>query len=299
MPTITLGIDTRNANGRSLVVPTGITTPHQSLESMIAEGAAMHLVHEGGSGQAAAVLVPNGEEPITVRYGYVEKRGGLYPEELFVQRVNRYTRAADALVGSARRLANKAGDPESAIHAIVNETASRFVYGHPEAKFYDGHETIPHLSCGLTQGSCVDINTYLVAALRGAGFDAGYVAGYFFPAEKLGNANDMHCWVVTRHDGTTREWDIAHHLKMGTNDIRPGLNPKPGFRVALSHSMGLDFPAAGVRNLKVLAEAQWINPDGTTEWADVAIRSDCYDLRDRNTADHSVAPGDRHVHQHA
>ncbi|WP_346909390.1 transglutaminase-like domain-containing protein [uncultured Roseibium sp.] len=129
--------------------------------------------------------------------------------------------------------------------AIVNDVAEKFVYGHPEVRFNDGLEEIPYLSCGVTEGSCVDINTYLIACLRAAGFEAGYMTGYFFPEEKNGCCDDMHCWVVTRHNGVVLEWDIAHHLKMGTREICCGLNPKPGSRVAMAHSMGLDFPQPG------------------------------------------------------
>jgi hypothetical protein len=156
--------------------------------------------------------------------------------------------------------------------AIVNDVAAKFTYGHPATKFYDGHDEIPSLGCGVTEGSCVDINAYLIASLRAAGFEAGYMTGYFFPEEKQGRCNDMHCWVITRHDDSVLEWDIAHHLKLGTRQIGSGLNPKPGSRVALAHSMGLDFPSAGVSTLKLLAEPVWIGENGRIEKADVTIR---------------------------
>jgi hypothetical protein len=120
-------------------------------------------------------------------------------------------------------------------------------------------DEVPFLSCGLTEGSCIDINGYLIAALRAAGFEAGYVTGYFFPVEKRDRCDDMHCWVVSRHQGVVLEWDIAHHLKRGTIKIRPGLNPKPGLRFAVAHSMGLDFPELGVWEMKLLAEPVWVD----------------------------------------
>ena len=86
------------------------------------------------------------------------------------------------------------------------------------------------------------------------GVEAGYITGYFFPQERGGTCADGHCWVVTRHNGAVQEWDIAHHLKMGTRDIRPALNPKPGARVACFHSMGLAFPELGITELKALIE---------------------------------------------
>ena len=91
--------------------------------------------------------------------------------------------------------------------AVACATAERFTYGHPETRFNDGLNEVPALGCGLTEGSCVDINTYFIAALRAAGIEAGYVTGVFFPAEKGDHCDDGHCWVVTRIDGETREWE--------------------------------------------------------------------------------------------
>ena len=208
---------------------------------------------------------------MTLRYTYLN-RGSVYPEMLFQRRPNRFTRAADALMRDARRIADDAQDGHGAIAAIVNDVAGKFTYGHPETKFNDGADDIPFLACGLTEGSCVDINTYLIAALRSAGFEAGYVTGYFFPEERNGCCKDMHCWVVTRHAGVVLEWDIAHHLKLQETEICCGLNPKPGARVAVAHSMGLDFPTLGIREMKLLAEPVWGDEDGHVERADLTIK---------------------------
>ncbi|MFQ6548060.1 hypothetical protein AADZ90_008875 [Aestuariibius sp. 2305UL40-4] len=59
---------------------------------------------------------------------------------------------------------------------------------------------------------------------------------------------------MTRQDGEVLEWDIAHHLKMGTRDIAAGLNPKPGRRAPVAHSMGLTIPAAGLRDIKLISQ---------------------------------------------
>lgn len=64
----------------------------------------------------------------------------------------------------------------------------------------------------------------------------------------------MNCRVVTRVSGAVKGWDIAHHLKMGTRDIHPDLNPKPGVRAAVCHSMGLKFPKRGICGMKALIE---------------------------------------------
>ncbi|AXS42075.1 transglutaminase-like domain-containing protein [Breoghania sp. L-A4] len=245
--------------GARLLAPVGIPTPHQTPLRFSVEGGAWSLTGERHTGQMAALVTPSDPAlPMTLRYEYAAGGSG-YPEALFVPIGSRHTRPADALVTDALRIADAAADGHAAIATIVADVARKFIYGHPETRFYEGRDAIPHLACGLTEGSCVDINTYLIACLRAAGFDAGYVTGYFFPREKNGCCDDMHCWVMSRHNGVVLEWDIAHHLKMGAQDICCGLNPKPGSRVALAHSMGLDFPELGLRELKLLAEPVWID----------------------------------------
>lgn len=257
--------------GRRLLAPVGTATPHQTTVSFAVRGTPFALTGETTTGQMAALIAPTAGRPVTLTYGYRDI-GSCYPDPIFRYRESRYTRAADALVRDARRIAESGGGGHAVIAAIVNDVAERFVYGHPEIRFNDGMDEVPYGSCGLAEGSCVDINTYLIASLRSAGYEAGYVTGYFFPAEKKTWCDDMHCWVVTRHAGVVAEWDIAHHLKMGVRHIRPGLNPKPGRRVAVCYSMGLNFPALGIRELKLLAEPVWVDADGRADNAELDIR---------------------------
>lgn len=268
---VTVTVAPDENGGCQLLAPVGLPTPHQVPVRFAVEGAGFELTGEATTGQMVALVSPDPATPVTFSHTFADGGPG-YPDGLFRPRPNRYTKAADALVRDARRLADGARDGHAAIEAIVNDVAEKFVYGHPEVRFNDGLEEIPYLSCGITEGSCVDINTYLIACLRAAGFEAGYMTGYFFPAEKNGCCDDMHCWVVTRHNGVVLEWDIAHHLKMGTRQICCGLNPKPGSRVAMAHSMGLDFPQLGVTGTKLIAEPLWVNGDGTLARAALDIR---------------------------
>jgi hypothetical protein len=273
--TIILEVTVAGPGAGRLFAPIGLMTPHLRPEVFVLEGAGYYLAAEAGTGQWVAVL-----EGVTgpVRFCTSFAPGGeAYPEALFVHRPNRFTEAAEALIGAARATAQAAGGGQAGLRAIVNDVAAQFSYGHPEQRFYDGEDSIPAL-CGLTEGSCVDINTYLIASLRAAGYEAGYVTGYFFPEEKRGRCDDMHCWVVTRHDGVVQEWDIAHHLKLGLREIAPGLNPKPGVRVPVAHSMGLDIPALGLTGLKLLSQPMWLTPDGTAHWAEVEIALRGYDV---------------------
>ena len=243
---VTVEVANETDSARRLLAPVGMPTPYQTPEHFAVEGAPFSLTGEIQTGQMAALIEPGPGSTVTLRYSCLDT-GSVYPEMLFQYRPNRFTRAADALIRDARLIADQAADGHGAIAAIVNDVAGKFSYGHPEVKFNDGEDEVPLLACGMTEGSCVDINTYLIAALRAAGFEAGYVTGYFFPTEKRGCCDDMHCWVVTRHNGVVLEWDIAHHLKLGQSEICCGLNPKPGARIAVAHSMGLDFPELGIK----------------------------------------------------
>lgn len=255
--------------GQRLVVPTGLTTPEAvALGTEIMGAVAIEETREASTGQAVLVASA-GTVAMEVRHRF-RTGTGVYPDAMFAPRDTRFTRAAAALVEEARGIAPEA-DLDQRARAIANAVAAKFTYGHPETRYYEGLEDIPLLGCGLTPGSCVDINTYLVVSLRAEGIAAGYVTGYFFPAEKVDHCSDMHCWVVTRTEDGYAAWDIAHHLKMGTREIARGMNPKPGFRVALAHSMGLDFPDLGIQETKLIAEPMWIGA-GALEGADITIR---------------------------
>lgn len=246
-------------NDVTCLVPAGIETPQTRCVETRVNGEILKEVTSANGGPKA--LVASGVRgEISVTFQFAEQSGGTYPEAMFQPRASRYTRFADTLVAEVGEIAPDAPDLER-VQAIACATAERFTYDHPDARFNDGLDEVPALGCGLTEGSCVDINTYFIASLRAAGFEAGYITGFFFPAEKGDWCEDGHCWVVTRVGDVIQEWDIAHHLKLGTREIRPGLNPKPGFRAACCHSMGLEFPTIGVQDLKALIEPIPLCPD--------------------------------------
>lgn len=250
------------AAGAVLLAPLGIASAIGSCCGMTVSGGRIaETAGEIETGQMAAVIVPDAPAaPVTLTYRFATPDAApRYPEAAFQPRLNRYTRAADALVEASRTIAEAAGGGHGAIQALVDEARARFTYDHPRTRFNDGHDAVPFLGCGVTPGSCVDINTYLVASLRAAGFEAAYVYGYFFPAEKGGTTVDMHCWVATRLDGDVLDWDIAHHIKAGLDPVRPALNPRPGRRVVLGHSMGHRYDLRDGRlDLKLLSEPQWL-----------------------------------------
>ncbi|MEO0937862.1 MAG: transglutaminase family protein [Pseudomonadota bacterium] len=241
----------------TLIAPAGLSTPAATSLGVDVSGASC-VGHDMPCGQSVLEMQAKADQ-ITLRYAF-EVRAAEMPDEAFAPRDSRFTRAADALAAEAQQIVAAHG-----LTGFVDHVTQLFHYGHGAA-FYDGADEMPQL-CDMQTGSCVDINAYLIAGLRAAGVEAGYVTGYFIPEARRDHTTDMHCWVVTRQGGAVQHWDIAHHLKLGTRDVRPSLNPKPGVRVAMSHSMGWTLPALGLKDTKLLAEPIWQTEDGWEECA--------------------------------
>lgn len=271
----TLIIDVPDVSpGDLLLAPAGITTPYDSVTSARVEGARIiEVLTEPELGLSALLLQAEQRSVRLIHQVCTPPPTAGYPESVFTPRRNRYTEASRELTLASQEIAAAAGGGAEGIQALVTEAETRFTYAHPEIRFNDGTDAVPWLSCGLTPGSCIDINTYLVASLRAAGFEAGYVYGYFFPEQSGGQTSDMHCWVVTRCNGKIQEWDIAHHMKAGLGKTRPGLNPRPGHRVAIGHSLGHNYsPDQGMlADVKLLANPLALS--GSGNWGRCQLRA--------------------------
>ncbi|MDZ7710752.1 MAG: transglutaminase-like domain-containing protein [Roseovarius sp.] len=240
--------------GARVLAPAGMASPEDAVTAATVTGGRITAVLPEPELGLAALLIEAEGGPLTLSHDIAPAAPGQgYPEVIFTPRATRYTIPADDLAQASREAARAAGGGMDGIAALVAEAEARFAYAHPEHRFNDETDAVPYLACGTTPGSCVDINTYLVASLRAAGYEAGYVYGYFFPTETGGVTHDNHCWVVTRHEGRVQHWDIAHHMKAGLGPTRAGLNPRPGWRVALGHSMGHSY-GQDVARLKLLSE---------------------------------------------
>ncbi|SEL43976.1 Transglutaminase-like superfamily protein [Roseovarius azorensis] len=260
--------------GTWFLAPAGMSGPQDSLiNTKVVGGRIKAVALEAGLG-LAALWVEATDGTLTLTYEIIPASEGQgYPEAVYTPRITAHTVAADDLAQASHEIADAVGGGVAGIRALVAEAEARFTYDHPVVRFNDGTDAVPYLACGKTPGSCVDINTYLVASLRAAGYEAGYVYGYFFPAEKGGVTHDMHCWVVTRHAGEVLDWDIAHHMKAGLGPTQPGLNPRPGWRVALGHSMGHIYVLSEtMARLKLLAEPMRQRPDGTWQKLPITAR---------------------------
>ena len=149
-----------------------------------------------------------------------------------------------------------------------------FGYGHQDVRFNDGLDSVPAI-CGTTKGSCVDINTFLLAAARSLDIRGQYIAGYWFHPDKV-ETLDMHCWLVFEPDGALIFWDLAHHLKWGVDKLSPGLNPAGGRRVAMSCGRGLRFKTEnGEVEISHFSEPVWVVPGGTA--VEPKIRAKIYE----------------------
>jgi transglutaminase-like putative cysteine protease len=233
----------------AVLAPAGLSSPGSICTGCTVNGGQVQRLTEATSGQDLLWVTPDAAE-VTFRYTY-SGQPGTYPEAIFHPAPSRYTRAAPALIEEAQQIAGS-GDDLTRATRIARAVAERFDYGHPVQKFTDGFDHVPHLACGLTEGSCVDIHTYFLASLRAAGIEAGYVVGFFFP--EVGDCTSGHCWAVTRIDGQTQEWDISHFLQIGRREVGPALNPKGGFRVPVGHSSALAHSGIGFADLKLLVE---------------------------------------------
>jgi len=181
------------------------------------------------------------------------------PNSIWSVQDNQFTTPDDPLADLAQDLTCGAKSEAEKLRLMVEHAAGIFEYGHPEQRFYDGFEKVPAV-CGTTRGSCVDINTFLLAAARSLGIRGQYIAGYWFHPDKY-ETLDMHCWLAFRPDGKLIFWDLAHHLKWGVKKLQPGLNPAGGRRVAMSCGRGLKFETPhGDIEISHFSEPIWILP---------------------------------------
>lgn len=242
-----------------IFAPAGVSSPASDCTGCCAIGGTVQRFIEPTSGQDVPQVDPEAGT-VTLRHAFSGKPAR-YPDAIFRPAPSRYTLAAQALCDEAVQLAGH-GDPLERAIRLARGVAKKFPCGHPEVKHHDGLDDIPHLAFGLTEGSCIDIHTCLIAAFRAAGIEAGYLVGDFFP--DTGPCTGGHCWVVTRIDETTQEWDVSHFLQIGRRDIEPALNPKGCLRVPVGQSMDLSLPGTAAQGVKLLVEPMVVR-GGTAE----------------------------------
>ncbi|GMG85455.1 hypothetical protein LNKW23_46750 [Paralimibaculum aggregatum] len=268
--------------GAWAILPRPIAFWGQRFTGFAAAGVAeIREIGATNAGQRAYLLRPAGGAgaPLAIEYGFDMPANGaatLAPAEPWIWALpeSRHVIADAGLRAQAADCTAGAADGPAKLRAIIAEAARLFAYDHPEARFTDGHAAVPAL-CGTTRGSCVDINTFVLAAALSQGIEGQYFAGYWFGPGRS-TTPDMHCWLGFRAaggaDSPPEFWDVAHHLKWGVPALGPGLNPAGGRRVALSCGRGLAFDTPlGRAEISHFSEPLWVLPGGTLRTAPVRI----------------------------
>lgn len=257
----------------ALIVPLGIDTEFQRFQALEApKGWDATIVAEPRSGQRAAVVQPPTPTARAHLLHSFSSAGSTLPADAYLPEGTAVTTAAVELANEARSIAALAGGGLAGIAAVVADTSARFDYGEVPAteRWYYGQSAVPIVAC--TAGNCIDINTYLVAALRAAGYETTYLTCYFFDDNPKGIASGMHCWVRTRHDGVTQDWDIAHFKKAGRSDVSAIMNPIPGRRFALAFGRDHAYRWQGIDiRLSTPSQPMWVRADGTAIWGEPPI----------------------------
>lgn len=270
MDTVRVEMNDRAADHAAvaLIAPLGIDMEFQGFGGFVPPaGWDVEVVGERRTGLAAAVMVPPDADAVAiVSHRFSSNGRGLAPAA-FVPEGCSLTTAAAELAEVARSLATAEANGPDGIGRIVADTSERFSYAKvAEAdRWYHGRDAVPAVACA--SGNCIDINTYLVAALRAAGYDAAYLTCYFFPDEPGPAPAGMHCWVRTRCGALVQDWDIAHFKKAGRTDVHAVLDPIPGRRFALSYGRSHVYPWRGLEiAISTPSEPMWVLASGKTVW---------------------------------
>ncbi len=257
----------------ALIVPLGIDTEFQRFQACeVPKGWVVTIVAEPRTGQRAAVLQPPDPASRARIVQTFSSAGSALSDDAFLPEGTALATAAAELATEARSIAARAGGGLAGIAAIVADTNDRFAYGELPLteRWYHGQGAVPIVAC--TAGNCIDINTYLMASLRAANYQAAYLTCYFFDDNPDGIASGMHCWVRTRHDGVIQDWDIAHFKKVGRSDISAMMNPVPGQRFALAYGRDHVYPWRGFDiRLPTPSRPMWVRKDGTAIWGDPPV----------------------------
>lgn len=214
------------------------------------------------SSQQAYLGWPNGDDPIAVSYEF-EAQSRSLDSDYWLLQDNKHTNASVDLVQQVTEWIGNGLNQQQQLDRLIANTAELFSYGHiaEHQRFTDGKDQVPSL-CGVTAGSCVDINTFLIAAAKSLGIKVQYLAGYWFHPSR-NYTKDMHCWLDFKVDGEHQFWDVAHHLKWGVKDLASGLNPAGGRRWLMSYGRGLEFATPhGLVSVSHFAEPVWILANG-------------------------------------
>ncbi|MBC7951579.1 MAG: transglutaminase family protein [Rhodospirillaceae bacterium] len=246
-----------------LLVPIPPDTAHQRRTNVTQPTVASLRRVKALNAEQEAFFLP-GLDGAGARFAFgLENGSGASPAAHWQPLHSRYSTPSAELRDHIVAMVKDAPNRQAAVDTLVDFTASLFDYDHPKARFCDGKDEVP-LLLTLTKGSCTDINTFLLSSLYAAAIPATYYAGYFFENGKPRQTSGFHCWISTLAEERHLDWDIAHHIKNGSREVKPGLNPVPGERVALSYARGLRFEVDGTEvEFTHFAYPYWVFADGS------------------------------------
>jgi Transglutaminase-like superfamily len=223
-----------------IMVGLPINTPEQRLIGGDIRGAASaSKIIATNSGQAALSFPVNAGGQPTVTLEFADETCD-FPDWVFEPTGGRHETPSSPLLALMRELAPETLVAVDRVERIIRHVEGRFAYGVRDVGLGDDADAMPALACDTHLGTCVDTHSYAVAAMRAAGIEAAYISGLFFPEGAIAS-EPGHCWLVVRAEGAPHHWDISHFLKYGLGPVRPILNPKPGFRYAMSVGRDLTF----------------------------------------------------------
>ncbi|MEM9046029.1 MAG: transglutaminase-like domain-containing protein [Pseudomonadota bacterium] len=255
--------------GAVMVVPRPIQFWDQTWTEFDAGGLSFDETSALNAPQEAFILKGKDAAP-SIRYSFEVSPGEGADDQIWLCPKNRLTTAHPDLSALAEELCPTEGATSERLSGLVNRAAEIFDYDHPEQRFNDGHDNVPTL-CGTTKGSCVEINTFVLAGALSQGITGQYFMGYWFGPER-NTTPDAHCWLGFEEDGAPLFWDIAHHLKWGVSPLAPGLNPAGGRRIAFSAGRGLEFETEnGPVTISHFSEPVWVLPDGSSQAPEIRI----------------------------
>jgi hypothetical protein len=252
MPIIDIWTDTPVTEAGRLIVPAAPDTheQHVVLTEFLDCEATGTLKAVNAPQQAHVIRVEAGATP-KVRYHFEEPGPGL-PDWAFASLGTRFDRASDAL---AAEIAEGVcpGPASVRVPQLMQYIADHFTYGKRPRNLGDDTDAIPAFGCDIATGTCVDMHTLGVAALRAIDVPAVYVIGCFVYAGK-DEFPTGHCWLNLKAEGASHHYDISHHVEYGLGPVTPELNPKLGRRFALGFGRGPRFEGAdGVVELPSLS----------------------------------------------
>ena len=262
MPHFDLTLDAPLARAGHFLAPVAMDTHDQHITATEFHGAApLAMLRAANSGQQAWLCRLEAGATPRIRYRFEAPGLGL-PEWAFRPAGTRFDIASADLAGEIAALV-PSGPPAQRVPRLMQFVADRFQYGRREQHLGDDLAAMPALGGDRNTGTCVDMHTLAVAALRAIGVEAVYAIGGFV-YEGRDSFPTGHCWLNLRAVGAAHHYDISHHVEYNLGPVTPALNPKPGRRFTLGLGRGLVFdgPEGAV---EIPSLSGWYGLDGTTK----------------------------------